>query len=111
MPNSIEVKLKPRFSLAKATSYEQSDKSLRQLELNETADKEKETAQNIQIDVLNAHLDTNSHLEMQKKVIEKWNKITTCIVENKKVVVNRSSWVTKSGKPFKYAYDSMGYPL
>jgi hypothetical protein len=107
MPNSIEVKLKTRFSLA---SNDQSDKSL--CKQVDDSEKQKETdEQSIRIDVLNAHLDSNSHMETQKKVIEKWNKITTCIVDNKKVIVNRTSWVTKNGKSIKYVYDSMGYPL
>jgi hypothetical protein len=107
MPNSIEVKLKTRFSLA---SNDKSDKSLSKQA--EDLEKQKETSeQSIRIDVLNAHLDSNSHMETQKKVIEKWNKITTCIIDSKKVIVNRASWVTKNGKSHRYVYDSMGYPL
>jgi hypothetical protein len=111
MPDSVEVKLKTRFSLA---SNEQSEKSLscKLDELGKIAEAtSQQDQQTIRIDVLNAHLDSNSQLETQKKVIEKWNKITTCLIGGKKVFVNRISWMTKNGKPHKYVYDSMGFPL
>ena len=115
LPNSIEIKLKTKFSL---TNNENSDKSLDQQPQKQQNQQQQQTNEvsqaSIQIDVLNANLDslnTNSALEIQKKIAEKWNKITTCIIDNKKVIVNRVSWINKNGKSIRYTIDSMGYPL
>jgi hypothetical protein len=111
LPNAVEIKIKTRFSLTcNDTSSEKSG-----LDLHSMNDFSHSNASSgsIQIDVLNANLYNleASNTNYTNRVIEKWNKITTCIIDNRKVIVNRASWITKNGKPVRYCVDSIGYPL
>lgn len=80
---------------------------------NTNSENDEINALNIVNDQLeNLHNDSSSsYLEHQTKVIEKWNKITTCIIDNQRVVIDRSSWIAKNGKYIKYTSDTMGYPM
>lgn len=97
-----------------------SEKSLKQREYLDQVAKQNENTQIDEINVLNivnAQLDnlhnnsTASFLETQKKVVEKWNKITTCIIDGQRLVIDRSSWLAKNGIYIKYTSDTMGYPM
>ena len=112
LPNAIEIKVSNKLSLSYSNK---SNKSLKEI-ATEAADQQQSTMpQNEAFNVAqleNLHNNSSaSFLELQFKIIEKWNKITTCIIDNQRVVVDRSSWINKNGKPIKYTADTMGYPM
>ena len=112
MPNAIEIKVSNKLSLSYSNK---SNKSLKEI-ATETANQQQSTMpQNEAFNVAqleNLHNNSSaSFLELQFKIIEKWNKITTCIIDNQRVGVDRSSWINKNGKPIKYTADTMGYPM
>ncbi len=69
------------------------------------------------LNIVNAQLNnlhdnsTSTFLETQAKIVEKWNKITPCIIEGQRVLIDRKSWITKNLKHIKYTSDTMGYPM
>lgn len=54
---------------------------------------------------------TSSFYETFKKIISKWNKVTVCFIDGKKVIIDRSTWIAREGIYIKYVWDSIGYPL
>ena len=65
------------------------------------------------LDIVDGQLENMSltSSERQRKVAEKWNRKTLCLIRNQKVVIDRITWITKNGKPIKYTSDTMGYPM
>lgn len=110
LPNVIEIKSSQLSRLSLSNSSIE-----RALNLKESIDTSQQ--KNDEINVLNIvdgqleNLSTNSIIENQKKLVEKWNKKTTCIIDEQRVVIDRSSWITKNGKQIKYASDTIGYPM
>jgi hypothetical protein len=49
--------------------------------------------------------------EIRKKTALQWNIITKCIIQNELVIVDRTTWITKSGFPLQYQIDALGYPM
>jgi hypothetical protein len=54
---------------------------------------------------------STTFIETQRKIVEKWNKITQCIIDNQRVIVDRRSWIAKNGVSIQYTVDTMGYPM
>ena len=50
------------------------------------------------LNIVNSQLDTGAFIETQVKLIEKWNRITPCIIEGRRLVIDRRSWIAKNGK-------------
>ncbi len=119
LPNVIEIKQNRKSS---ATSlfrggYEQTSNIIIDNHLLLPKYKEEEQAIKLkenEIDVLNivnTHIDTTSFIETHVKLIEKWNRITPCIIEGKRLVIDRRTWIAKNGITLEYASDTMGYPM
>lgn len=63
------------------------------------------------LSIVNSQLDTGSFIETQVKLFEKWNRITPCIIEGKRLVIDRRTWIAKNGISVEYSSDTMGYPM
>jgi hypothetical protein len=50
------------------------------------------------LNIVNSQLDTGAFIETQVKLIEKWNRITPCIIEGRRLVIDRRTWIAKNGE-------------
>ena len=107
MPNVIEIKTSNRLG-----SNRSSEKDLEShAKLTEYSHSEINVLSMVNVEFDNLHNTSASFLETQAKIVEKWNKITPCIIESQRVIIDRSTWVTKNGIPIKYTCDTMGYSM
>ena len=126
LPNVFEIKTKGRLSLANVKSLENKHsvdstfepQTMPSCKANNKDENEIEIENEINfMNIVNAQLNnlhddsTSEFLETQAKIVEKWNKITPCIIEGQRVLVDRKSWITKNAKHVKYTSDTMGYPM
>jgi hypothetical protein len=49
--------------------------------------------------------------ELKTALSSHWNKLTLCLIDNQKVIVDRTTWITKDGFDGKYETDDLGYPM
>lgn len=136
MPHVIEIKANSSTRLSLPTSSSEKSLNLKdeigprrtvqvvdpyqQQQLNETAiaaasQQQQQMSDDINVlDIVDGQLENLSltNTERQKKLIEKWNRKTMCLIKEQKVVIDRSSWITtKNGKQIKYTSDTIGYPM
>lgn len=96
LPNVIEIKQTRQNSTTslmtnRSISHDESSRHI-----DEPAIKLKENEINM-LSIVNAQLDAGSFIETQVKLIEKWNRITPCIIEGKRLVIDRRTWIAKNG--------------
>lgn len=136
MPHVIEIKANSTTRLSLPTSSSEKSLNLKdeitprrtvlivdpqqqqqqlQQQSNESGTSQQQMSDDINVlDIVDGQLEnlSLSNTERQKKLIEKWNRKTMCVVKEQKVVIDRSSWITtKNGKQIKYTSDTIGYPM
>ena len=114
LPENIEVKLTQLFSVANLLMHK-SDSIQCVLDdaILDPGDSNQEDTKTGSLKVVaqleNLHDNTDaSFLQTQAKIVEKWNKITACMIENKTCVIDRQTWITKNNKLIKYNHDTIG---
>ena len=121
MPNVIEIKANTsRMGSLPTSSSEKSlnlkeDMPKKTLDRDQNATSSQPKSDDINVlDIVDGQLENLSltNTEMQKKMVEKWNRKTLCLIKDQKVVIDRISWITaKNGKQIKYTPDTIGYPM
>lgn len=49
--------------------------------------------------------------ELKSELNAHWNRLTLCLIENHKVIVDRTTWITKDGFDGQYEIDVLGCPM
>lgn len=122
MPHVIEIKQTIGSASRMGLPTSSSEKSLNLKEelskmSTDQADASQQQPKNDDInvlDIVDGQLENLSltYSERQKKLVEKWNRKTMCLIKDQKVIIDRSSWITtKNGKQIKYTADTIGYPM
>lgn len=116
MPFVIEIKSSASRSGLPTSSSEKSLSIKEELfkKSNDDQSQQQKSDDISMLDIVDGPLEnlclTNS--DIQKKLVERWNRKTVCIIKEQKVVIDRISWITgKNGKPIKYTPDTIGYPM
>ena len=65
--------------------------------------------------ILNTQLDEDTpctfSTRTQARLVEHWNKATHCLINSKRVLIDRRSWIVKNDRPIEYTSDTMGFPM